>query len=365
MDAELANLRAAFRWATDRSDLVTAAAIAAHTAAMALWLLVLEPIGWAEELLPAATTTDIAQLPRLYTAAGLAGYVGRPEAGAEHARTALRLAVNDRYDPFHPAYPGWVGNAEMVGGGDVDHYVDEMSAMAGYEAGRTSVAADRSDLGQVIGLAGLAYMLPAVGRAEEARAPAAQALRVARAHANPVWITVTLLGVGRAFADTDPPHALDAFAQAVILTREERIPWWEAFAAFESDGLETLHGDPDTGLDLFDAVITALHLAGNGTDPPVAVAALAVYFDQAGQPETAATLYGTTVHAVTTWLPAVPATLEHLRAALGESRFDECVAAGAAMELGDAVAYARQQIRAARAALASTRQAQAADRSAS
>ena len=259
----MANLRAAFRWATDRSDLVTAAAIAAHTAAMALWLLVLEPIGWAEELLPAATTTDIAQLPRLYTAAGLAGYVGRPEAGAEHARTALRLAVNDRYDPFHPAYPGWVGNAEMVGGGDVDHYVDEMSAMAGYEAGRTSVAADRSDLGQVIGLAGLAYMLPAVGRAEEARALAA-------------------------------------------------------------------------------------HL-------PAAVAALAVYFDRTGQPETAATMYGITVHAVTTWLPAVPATLEHLRAALGESRFDECVAAGAAMEPGDAVSYARQQIRLARAGLGSAK----------
>ena len=37
----------------------------------------------------------------------------------------------------------------------------------------------------MIGLAWLLYMLPVVGRADEARAIAAQALDVTRAHANP------------------------------------------------------------------------------------------------------------------------------------------------------------------------------------
>jgi hypothetical protein len=35
VEIELANLRAGFRWATDRSDLTTATAIAAHTAMLA------------------------------------------------------------------------------------------------------------------------------------------------------------------------------------------------------------------------------------------------------------------------------------------------------------------------------------------
>ena len=352
VDAELANLRAGFRWAADRSDLVTAAAIAAHTAAMGLFLLVLEPVGWAEELLPAAAAADIAQLPRLYTAAGLAGYVGRVEAGVKGSRTALRLGVDARYDPFHPAFARLCAAvAELFVDGDLIRFGAEMSALAGYEAGRTSVPADPSGLPQVIGLAALLYFLPVVGRADEARALAAQAHDVARAHANPAWITYALIGDGRAFADIDAPRALDALRQALTLSRQERVPFFEAIAASDSAGLETVHGDPDTGLDLFDAAITLNHLAGNHGQLSAAVAALAVYFARAGHPEAAGTIYGTTLHGFTTWVPNLSATVEHLRTVLGESRFDECAATGAAMEPGDAVAYARQQIRSARAAL--------------
>ena len=48
---------------------VTATAIAATTALLAFALNRFEPVGWAEELLPAATAADVPQLPRLYTAA--------------------------------------------------------------------------------------------------------------------------------------------------------------------------------------------------------------------------------------------------------------------------------------------------------
>ena len=77
--------------------------------------------------------------------------------------------------------------------------------------------------------------------------------------------------------------------------------------------------------------------------------ALAVFFDRAGPPETAATLYGTTSsYPVTARVLNLAATVEHLRTVLGEPRFDECVAVGAAMKPGDAVAYARQEIRSVR-----------------
>ena len=42
--------------------------------------------------------------------------------------------------------------------------------------------------------------------------------------------------------------------------------------------------------------------------------------------------------------PALPDLVDHLRTVLGASRFDECVAAGASMELAEAVQYARAQI---------------------
>ena len=66
VETEFANLRAGFRWASDRSDLRTATAIAAHTTMLAYGLQQSEPVGWAEELLPAAITAEVAQLPRLH-----------------------------------------------------------------------------------------------------------------------------------------------------------------------------------------------------------------------------------------------------------------------------------------------------------
>ena len=196
-------------------------------------------------------------------------------------------------------------------------------------------------------------MLPGAGRAEQARAIAPQALSVARAHANPAWIAIALMGVGRAFADTDPTYALDALRQALVLCQEQRIPICEARAAQEAASLETLHGDPDTGLDLFDAAIRSSHLANNRIDLADSLAGLAVYFDRAGPPETAATLYGTTSsYPVTARVLNLAATVEHLRTLLSPTVFDECVAAGTAMKPGDAVAYAQQQIRTARAGLA-------------
>ena len=48
----------------------------------------------------------------------------------------------------------------------------------------------------------------------------------------------------------------------------------------------------------------------------------------------------------------LPGLVDHLRTILGSTRFDECVAAGAALEFADAVRYARLQIRLLRSELA-------------
>jgi hypothetical protein len=179
---------------------------------------------------------------------------------------------------------------------------------------------------------------------------APQALAVAREWGNPLYIGMAMISTGRAFADTDPDRAIDAFRQAEATAREHHIPFMLTVIARDAAGLEAQHGDHDRGLQLFETAITSTHLAGNWLGLGAVLAGLAVFLDPAGQPETAATVYGTsTRHAHATAVMNVAAAVEHLREVLGPHRFDQHVAAGAAMEDGDAVAYARRQIRLARA----------------
>ena len=121
VDVEFANLRSGFRWAADHHDVEVAAAIAAHTTMISWIRQRYESVGWAEEILEAATAANLVQLPRLYTAASICVYTGRPAAAVAYAETAAELETDPRYDPFPPGMPpcgrgpatctpvGWIG----------------------------------------------------------------------------------------------------------------------------------------------------------------------------------------------------------------------------------------------------------------
>jgi hypothetical protein len=96
---------------------------------------------------------------------------------------------------------------------------------------------------------------------------------------------------------------------------------------------------------LFGATIDTNYQAGDHGAVASTLDQLAMFFDRFERPDTAATLYGATISYPSTVMTAGLAQLvDHLRAELGEARFDELVAAGAAMEFGDAVRYAHDQI---------------------
>jgi hypothetical protein len=81
----------------------------------------------------------------------------------------------------------------------------------------------------------------------------------------------------------------------------------------------------------------------------MALANLAVLFDGLKQPTTSATFYGiATRHPIINAVASLPATVEHLKATLGETVFDETVATGANMELPEAIHYTQQQVQLAR-----------------
>jgi predicted ATPase len=338
VDVEFANLRAGFRWAADQGDLTAAAAIAAHTAMLALPLERYEPAGWAEEILHAARAAELAQLPRLYTAASLCTFTGRPEAAVGYAQAAVALEADSRYDPFDT---GWSRSQEGLAhlfAGRLDRYL-EIFANLSAQPGPA----------RVLGQGGLLVGLSMAGRDEEARAMAENTLAAARAQANPYFIANALYGSGRAFAQADPARALRVLREGLTYAQEHRLPMLEAAIAEEAAGLEALHGDLGQALALFDASLAFVHRAGNAGSMSTTLAYLAVCFDRFDRPDIASTLYGaSTKQAIVQYVVDLPALVDHLRGALGDAAFDQCAATGTNMDLGEAVGYARHHIELAR-----------------
>jgi hypothetical protein len=212
--------------------------------------------------------------------------------------------------------------------------------------------AGQSGPAHVHGLVGMVLLMPVVGRADEARELADEAVAAARLFGSPYWICGALSASGRALADINPAGALAAIHEALDHSREHRLTIWEAALAREAAGLEAAHGDPRQALEMFDTAIGLLQRGGDVGNVAVAFADLAVLFDRLEQPHISATHYGAAGrHGDIGWVLNLPTVVERLREVLGERDFDDCVAAGAALDIGAAVHYAQQQIRRASATL--------------
>jgi hypothetical protein len=231
VDVEFANLRAGFRWAADQDDLATAAAIAVHTAMLAQPLERYEPAGWAEEILEGATTANLAQLPRIYTAASFCMYTGRPETAVRYAQAAVALEADPGFDGFDPAWARYGEGLAHLFAGRLGRFMEICADLAA-----------QPGPGHVLGQIGLLHALTMAGRPEEATAIAEDTLFAARARANPSWIALALYGSGLAFAQADPARALRVLRDGLAYTQEHRPPFLQGSLAPVAAGLEALHG---------------------------------------------------------------------------------------------------------------------------
>ena len=187
------------------------------------------------------------------------------------------------------------------------------------------------------------------GRHAEAMAIAEDTVTAARRHANPWFVAYALYGYGRAFTQEDPARALTAYREGLEYTTTHRVPLIQALIAARLAGIEAVHGNREHALDLFDTALDSFHQAGNKAQLAFALASLAVFFHRDEQPEVAATLYGASTHQPFAAAAGdFPAAVDHLRAVLGDTVFNQYAATGAAMEPGDVVAYAHHHIRTAR-----------------
>ena len=333
-EVEFANLRVGFQWSSQRADVGTATTIAALAAMMSRALQNYEPVEWVEAMLDDAVAADVAQLPRLYTAACLCQYVGRPHDAIGYARRALQLEADPRYESFQSGWSAFWESTAHLYTGDSERCLAGMSALASAEG-----------LEKVMGLAGLMFVLPAVGRANEVLPIAERALDAARANGNPMWIGFALAGYGRAFTSVDPDRALMALRQGLDYSARHRLPFIGALIARDAASLEAAHGDPLRALELFETTIVSFRDAGDHNNLVSTLAYLAVALAGVGRLEAAATLHGhTSAHASLSTVVGADSTAELLRRQFDGSAFDRATAIGRSMDLKDAVRYARDQI---------------------
>jgi predicted ATPase len=334
--AELANLRAGFRWASDRSDVTTATAIAAHAAMIGPTAQRWEPVDWAAETLETATAAGVLQLPRLLTAASYCAFLGRPEEALEYAQAAVRLEAAGGNDPFAA---GWSAH---------------MAAIAHFNAGRRvrafEILADELS-GQELAarlptLTLYLWMLTVVNRSQDALAIADAALELTRSRRNPFWIALILVGYASALEASDPDRALTLLREAHEITRAHPIAAMESQAATAMAEFEARHGDLDRALELLDHAIASFHRSGEVFNVARTIADLAMLLDsRLDRPKIAATLAGFTMHGpVTGVMVDLPGLVVHVRTRIGDAATDSAIAAGAHMDLAEGVRYARDEI---------------------
>jgi DNA-binding CsgD family transcriptional regulator len=335
VDVELDNLRSGFRWSSRRGDLEVATDIAAHAALMGFSVQLFETLAWAEELLDAATAADVRRLPRLYTAAGYACFAGRVEAARTHAHRATELEADPRYDACESGYASFIEALCNVYCGDLDRYVE-----------LTGAVARRYGKERAYGIASYVDGLQSSGRVDEALALAEDSVAAARKIGNPYWISYALWIVGLAFSKADAQRALAAWDEGVAFVREHRVEFFEGFLARDAARLHTSDGEPETALVLFSDAITAFHRVGNVPQLIITIASVPALFDHVDRPEPAAMLLAAIAREPSgaRHVPGLGDLDKRLTRRLGAKRAQEVARSGAAMDLNDAAAYAREQI---------------------
>jgi predicted ATPase len=333
-DLELANLRSAFRWAADETDLDTAAAIAVQASLLAWWTNRYEPVAWAEELVDAARAGDHPKLAALCSVACLSCLTGRLEDAIRFIEATRALLDDPRYDAVPFGFGAvFVGSAYAATG-----RFDVWAALSRGELERSSdpLALNRGYL---------VLALSIDGHTDEAAPLAGETVAAAEATGNPFSLAVALLAYGFAVRPTDPTAALEALRRGLVLARDTANRQVEAHLAFNLAWLEALHGDLRTALDLFAQAIPAYLDGGDVLSVKSVFAVLVLLFDRIGRYEAAATIARFAQSPMSTvGVPEFSAVIDHLRHVLGVDKFEALARGGEAMQPSAMAVYALNEI---------------------
>jgi predicted ATPase/DNA-binding CsgD family transcriptional regulator len=339
VESELGNLRTAFRWSQQRGDLTVATDIAAHAGLMGFSIELFETVAWAEELLESAAAAAVARLPRLYTAAGYACFVGRPEAATANAHRAVELESADGYEACEPGYATFVEALGQVYCGHLDRYVE-----------LTGSVATRFGAARGYGLASYVDGLQASGRVEAALELVDPSIAAARERGNPYWIAYAMWIAGLALSKVDPKRALATWDEGVEHVREHRVHFFDGFLARDAARMHTSDGQADRALTLFDTAVRAAHRAGNLAQLIITLASVPALLERLDRFESAMILFGAMSREPASFhhVPELAELGERLERQLGAERTTELRSSGAGLDLAAAATWTLDEIAAAR-----------------
>jgi predicted ATPase/class 3 adenylate cyclase len=341
---ELANLRTAFRWATDNGDLDSAATIVTYAAFLGDWVDIYEPIAWAEELIESARATDHPRLALLYGIAAQCYNTGRFTAAARYADAAQSVIGQD----YRNMPNGPLGSELVAALGVAYTFIGQPERTVDWY--RAQLARDQDT--RPLTTAALVHALAWAGRGDEAMVAAAGLIEAAEATGNPCALSFALAAFGHACSGSDPGHAGEALHRGLKIAHDSGNRFTEtrlvsALAQFEANS-----GDPLAALDYFAVAIHHLHDVGNTAHIRGVLAALAACLDRLGCHASAATTAGFTAGpGVAAVLPQFNTTIAHLRDVLGDQNYESLAHKGETMSTAEMATYAYDQIDQARADL--------------
>jgi tetratricopeptide (TPR) repeat protein len=336
---EFANLRTAFRWAADQSDLDAAATIATYATLLGYLVENFEPIAWAEELIEPARAVDHPRLATLYVQASLCWITGRIEEAVGYSDAGQTVIGTGRHE-VPSGTEGVLGVVYMVIG-QPERCVEWCRAQLA--RGHDIHTLTRTALVQALTVA---------GAGEEARAAANGLIDAAEATHNPCSLAYALTAYGYAYRDADPVRALEASRRGLVIAQDSGNRNFESQLAAGLFQLEAEHGDPLAALDHITLAIRNFYDSGNVGLIRNALATLAVFLDRLGRLEPAATIAAFALSPLTaSGFPQLTTAITHLRDALGEATYESLARNGETMTTAAMATYAYDQIDQARTEL--------------
>jgi hypothetical protein len=334
---ELANLRAAFRWATDREDLDTACAVAFYAAFLASWVDQHEPIGWAEDIIESARAADHPRLAQLYVMGAWCSRTGRVDEAVKHADAGLLAIESGSFDDVPYGMAASLGIA-YVTKGQPQRWLKLCRDMI--EQGYASHTLTRSNF---------VMALMTAGAVDEARSVARDLIAAAHETVNPAVACHALVAIGYALLDSEPVIAYDALRWGLTIAQDSGNQTIETYLAVNLSRIAS-RGDPTDALALITLALHNLYDSGSYSHMSSPLGVLAVYFSELGRHAEAATIVGfaATTFAFTAF-PGIDSLIAQLRVVLGAEAYETFARSGAAMTPAAMTAYAFEQIDLARA----------------
>jgi predicted ATPase len=339
--AELANLRSAFQWATDQSDLDVAATIATYAVWVGFQTENYEPIAWAEELIEPARAIDHPRLAALYVMASHCYMAGRIEPAIRYTEAA-QTAISGGSDAVPCGAEGFIGSVYPA--------IGQPERMI--QCCRAQLARGRDTLS--LTTTSLVIALSITGSADDAMGAANGLIDSAEATGNPFALSWALLAYGLAVHEHEPVRSLAAFRRALVIAHDSGNRATQSHLASNLCRFEAKHGDSRAALDHFTVAIGNYHDSGNTYMICSPLGFLAAFLDRLGRYEPAATIAGFVALSPLAALPVMAelgTAIAHLREVLGEPTYESLARKGETMTTAEIATYVYDQIEQARAEL--------------